>query len=162
MLEAKPSGDTRKGSTMRKGLIVGAIGLALSGALVGTVLAQATDPIAARKDNRKQAGAAMKAIKGIIDAKGPAKDAAEHAMKIKDLAVAHIKLYPKGSDTGDTKALPVIWTEWAAFEAANTASATAADAMATAANSGSLEALTAAFGATGKTCGACHEKFRAK
>jgi len=147
---------------MRKGLIVGAIGLALSGALVGTVLAQATDPIAARKDNRKQAGAAMKAIKGIIDAKGPAKDAVVHAAKLKELATAHVKLYPKGSDKGDTKALPVIWTEWAAFEAANTASANAADAMATAAGSGSIEALTAAFGATGKTCGACHEKFRAK
>jgi cytochrome c556 len=147
---------------MRKGLIVGVIGLALSGALVGTVLAQATDPIAARKDNRKQAGAAMKAIKGIIDAKGPAKDAVVHAAKLKELSASFVKLFPKGSDAGDTKALPVIWTEWAAFEASNTASANAADAMATAAGSGSLEALTAAFGATGKTCGACHEKFRAK
>jgi cytochrome c556 len=147
---------------MRKGLIVGAIGLALSGVLVGTVLAQATDPIAARKDNRKQAGAAMKAIKGIIDAKGPTSGAVAHAAKVKELAVAHVKLYPKGSDKGDTKALPVIWTDWAGFEAANTASANAADAMATAAGSGSLEALTAAFGATGKTCGACHEKYRAK
>ncbi|MGE0421747.1 MAG: cytochrome c [Reyranellaceae bacterium] len=147
---------------MRKGLIVGAIGLALSGALVGTVLAQATDPIAARKDNRKQAGAAMKAIKGIIDAKGPTAGAVAHAAKIKELTVAHIKLYPKGSDKGDTKALPVIWTEWAAFEAANTASANAADAMAAAAGTGKMDALAAAFGATGKTCGACHEKFRAK
>ncbi|MBX3499490.1 MAG: cytochrome c [Alphaproteobacteria bacterium] len=147
---------------MRKGLIVGAIGLALSGALVGTVLAQATDPIAARKDNRKQAGAAMKAIKGIIDAKGATSGAQAHAAKIKELTVAHTKLYPKGSDKGDTKALPVIWTDWAGFEAANTASANAADAMAAAAGSGSIEALTAAFGATGKTCGACHEKYRAK
>jgi cytochrome c556 len=162
MLEAKPSGDTRKGSTMRKGLIVGFIGLALSGALVGTVLAQATDPIAARKDNRKQAGAAMKAIKGVIDAKGPTAGAQAHAAKVKELTVAHAKLYPKGSDKGETKALPAIWTDWAGFEAANTASANAADAMATAAGSGSMEALTAAFGATGKTCGACHDKYRAK
>lgn len=147
---------------MRKGLIVGAIGLALSGALVGTVLAQATDPIAARKDNRKQAGAAMKAIKGIIDAKGPTSGAVAHAAKIKELAVAYAKLFPKGSDKGDTKALPLIWTDWAGFEAANTASANAADAMAAAAGSGKMDALTAAFGATGKTCGACHEKYRAK
>lgn len=147
---------------MRKGLIVGAIGLALSGALVGTVLAQATDPIAARKDNRKQAGAAMKAIKGIIDAKGPTSGAVAHAAKIKELTVAYAKLFPKGSDKGDTKALPLIWTDWAGFEAANTASANAADAMAAAAGSGKMDALTAAFGATGKTCGACHEKYRAK
>lgn len=147
---------------MRKGLIVGAIGLALSGALVGTVLAQATDPIAARKDNRKQAGAAMKAIKGIIDAKGPTSGAVAHAAKIKELSAAHVKLYPKGSDKGDTKALPLIWTDWAGFEAANKAEANAADAMATAAGTGKMDALTAAFGATGKTCGACHEKYRAK
>lgn len=147
---------------MRKGLIVGAIGLALSGALVGTVLAQATDPIAARKDNRKQAGAAMKAIKGIIDAKGPTAGAVAHAAKLKELEVAHVKLYPKGSDKGETKALPVIWTDMAGFAAASKATADAADAMAAAAGSGSVEALTAAFGATGKTCGACHDKYRAK
>lgn len=147
---------------MRKGLIVGVIGLALSGALVGTVLAQATDPIAARKDNRKQAGAAMKAIKGIIDAKGPTSGAQAHAAKIKELDVAFLKLFPKGSDKGETKALPAVWTDWAGFEAAGNANAAAADAMATAAGSGSLEALTAAFGATGKSCGACHEKYRAK
>ena len=66
------------------------------------------------------------------------------------------------ADKGETKALPLVWTDWAGFEAAGKANADAADAMATAAGSGSLEALTAAFGATGKTCGACHEKFRAK
>ena len=148
---------------MRKGLIVGAVGLALAGALVGGIaFAQATDPIAARKDNRKQAGAAMKAIKGIIDAKGPASGVVPHAAKLKELGVAHVKLYPAGSDKGDTKALPVVWTDWKGFEAANTASNDAADALSKAAGTGDMAAVGAAFGATGKSCGACHDKYRAK
>lgn len=148
---------------MRKGLIVGAVGLALAGALVGGIaFAQATDPIAARKDNRKQAGGAMKAIKGIIDAKGPAAGVVPHAAKLKELELAHVKMYPAGSDKGDTKALPVIWTDWKGFEAASKATADAADALSKAAGSGDMAAVGAAFGAVGKTCGTCHDKYRAK
>ena len=36
------------------------------------------------------------------------------------------------------------------------------DKLAVAAGSGDLAAVTAAFGETGKACGACHDKYRAK
>ena len=73
-----------------------------------------------------------------------------------------MKLFPAGSDTGDTKALPTVWSDRAGFEAASKAVDASYDKLAVAAGSGDLAALTAAFGDTGKACGACHDKFRAK
>jgi cytochrome c556 len=147
---------------MQKGLIVGAIGLALSGALIGSVALAQGDPIAARKDNRKQAGAQMKAIKGIVEAKGDAKAVVPAAAKLKELQLAFPALFPEGSDKGDTKALPVIWTDKAGFAAADKAAETAIDALVVAAGSGDLAKIGEAFGNAGKACGACHDKFRAK
>jgi len=146
---------------MRKGLIVGAIGLALSGALVGSVLAQG-DPIAARKDNRKQAGAQMKALKGVVEAKGPASQVAPAAAKLKELHNGFPALFPPGSDKGETKAKPEIWTDKAGFTAAYKAEGDAIDALTVAAGTGDMAKIGEAFGNVGKACGGCHEKFRAK
>ena len=114
-----------------------------------------------RQENRKQAGAAMRAIKAIVDAKGPTAGAVEQAAKLKSLEAAFIKMFPPGSDK-DSKALPVVWTDWAGFQAASKASDAAYDKLAVAAGSGDQAALAAAFADTGKTCGACHDKFRVK
>jgi cytochrome c556 len=154
----------RKSLGMRKSLAVAVIGALAAGTMVGgaTIALAQADPIKERQENRKQAGAAMRAIKGIIDAKGNAKDAVEQAAKLKTLEVALVKLFPAGSDKGDTKALPTVWTDWAGFEAANKNAEAAIDKLAAAAGSGDMAALQAAFTDTGKACGACHEKFRAK
>lgn len=149
---------------MRKTLVVAIAGALAAGAMVGgaTVALAQANVIKERQENRKQAGAAMRAIKGIIDAKGPTAGAVEHAAKLKTLEVAFVKLFPAGSDKGETKALPVVWTDWAGFQAANKNAEAAIDKLATAAGSGNQEALAAAFADTGKACGACHDKFRAK
>ena len=80
---------------MRKGLIVGALGLALSGILIGSVAIAQGDPIAQRKDNRKQAGAQMKAIKAVVEAKGPASAVVPAAAKLKELQTAFPKFFPR-------------------------------------------------------------------
>lgn len=149
---------------MKRIVVLAAISALAAGAMVGgaTIAFAQADVIKQRQDNRKAAGAAMRAIKGIIDAKGDTKGAVEQAAKLKELEIAFVKLFPAGSDKGETKALPVIWTDWAGFEAVNKAALTAYDKLAVAAGSGDLAALTAAFTDTGKACGACHEKFRAK
>lgn len=149
---------------MRKTLVVALIGALAAGGMVGgaTIAMAQGDVIAERKENRKQAAAAMRAIKGIIDAKGATSGAVEQAAKLKTLEVAFVKLFPAGSDKGETKALPAIWTDMAGFQAANKVADVAYDKLAAAAGSGNIEALTAAFGETGKACGACHDKFRAK
>ncbi len=148
---------------MRKTLVLAMIGALAAGAMVGgaTVALAQADIVKERQENRKQAGAAMRAIKGIIDAKGPTAGAVEQAAKLKTLEVAFVKMFPAGSDK-DSKALPTVWSDSAGFQAASNASIAAYDKLATAAGSGDMAALTAAFGETGKTCGACHDKFRAK
>jgi cytochrome c556 len=148
---------------MRKTLVVAIAGALAAGAMVGgatLALAQA-DVVKERQENRKQAGAAMRAIKGVIDAKGPTAPAVEQAAKLKTLEAAFVKLFPAGSDK-DTKALPVVWTDWAGFQAASKAADAAFDKLAVAAGSGDQAALAAAFADAGKACGACHDKFRAK
>jgi cytochrome c556 len=71
-------------------------------------------------------------------------------------------MFPPGSDKGDTKALPTVWSDMPGFLAASKAADAAYDKLAVAAGSGDLAAVTAAFGEAGKACGACHTKFRAK
>jgi cytochrome c556 len=148
---------------MRKTLVVAIVGALAAGTMVGgaTIALAQADVVKERQDNRKQAGAAMRAIKAVIDAKGPTAGAVEQAAKLKTLEAAFIKLFPAGSDK-DTKALPVVWTDWAGFQAASKNADAAFDKLAVAAGSGNMEALTAAFADAGKACGACHDKFRAK
>jgi cytochrome c556 len=149
---------------MRKTLVVALIGAIAAGAMVGGAtyaLAQG-DIIKQRKDNRQGARQAMGAIKGVIDAKGATAGAVAHAAKLKELEIAFAKMFPAGSDKGETKALPAIWTDMAGFMASGKAAEAAYDKIAVAAGANDMAALTAAFGDAGKACGACHDKYRAK
>ncbi len=148
---------------MKKTLVLAIAGALAAGAMVGgaTIAMAQANVVKERQENRKQAGAAMRAIKGIIDAKGPTAGAVAEAAKLKTLEAAFVKMFPAGS-TQDSKALPTVWSDWAGFQAASKASEAAYDKLATAAGSGDQAALAAAFADTGKTCGACHDKFRAK
>jgi len=143
--------------------MVAVVGVLTAAAVVGgaTIAVAQADIVKERQENRKQAGAAMRAIKAVIDAKGPTAPAVEQAAKLKTLEAAFVKMFPPGSDK-DTKALPTVWTDSAGFQAANKAADAAYDKLAVAAGSGNMAALQAAFADTGKSCGACHDKFRAK
>ena len=145
-------------------LLVAVIGALAAGAMVGgaTVAPAQADVIKQRQDNRKETAATMRSIKGVIDAKGDVKAVVASAAKLKQLENAFDKMFPPGSDKGDTKALPAIWTDQAGFMAASKNADAAYDKLAVAAGSGDLAAVTAAFGDPGKACGACHDKFRAK
>jgi cytochrome c556 len=148
---------------MRKTLVVAIAGALAAGAMVGgaTIALAQADVVKERQENRKQTAAAMRAIKAVIDNKEPTSKAVEQAAKLKTLEIAFVKLFPAGSDK-DTKALPVVWTDWAGFQAASKNADAAFDKLAVAAGSGNQEALAAAFADAGKACGACHDKFRAK
>ena len=89
-----------------------------------------------------------------------AKVAAENA----ELATMMSKLpyagFVEGSDKGDTKAEPKIWTEMDKFKAA---AAKMQDEMAkfnVVAKGGNIDAIKAAVGETGKACKACHDTYR--
>jgi cytochrome c556 len=145
---------------MQKTLMVAVVGALVAGGAT-LALAQA-DVIKERQENRKQVAAAMRSVKGVIDSKGDVKTVVEAAAKMKTLETAFEKMFPVGSDKGDTKALPTVWTDTAGFQAASKNAEGAFDKLAVAAGSGDLAAVGAAYTDTGKACGACHEKFRAK
>jgi len=145
-------------------LLVAVMGALVAGAMVGgaTIALAQADVIKQRQDNRKETAATMRSIKGVIDAKGDVKAVVASAAKLKQLENAFDKMFPPGSDKGETKALPAIWSDMPGFMAASKNADAAYDKLAVAAGSGDLAAVTAAFGDTGKACGACHDKFRAK
>ena len=148
----------------KKTLVVAVVGALAVGTMVGgaTIAFAQADVIKQREENRKAAGAAMRAIKGVIDSKGDPKVVVEQAAKLKTLEAAFITMFPAGSDKGETKALPTVWSDWAGFQAASKNADMAYDKLAVAAGTGDMAAIGEAFGAAGKACGACHQKFRAK
>ena len=68
-------------------------------------------------------------------------------------------LFPKGTNAGDSEALPIIWEDFAGFEAAAALLAERAAVLAAAADP---KAAGAAFGNMLKACGGCHQKYRVK
>jgi cytochrome c556 len=71
-------------------------------------------------------------------------------------------LFPPGSDKGDTKALPEIWSDNAGFMKAAAELGTAADKLTAAAKANDKDAFAAALKDVGGACGACHKTYRAK
>lgn len=142
-------------------LVAGLAGmLAVGPALVASA---ADDPIKERRENRKEVGDLAKQIKGVVDAGGPAAAVVEPAKKIVALEANFEKLFPPGSDKGDTKALPAVWSDMSGFQAASHNLTTQATKLADAGAAGkSPDEIKAAFGDMGKACGGCHNTYRAK
>lgn len=67
-----------------------------------------------------------------------------------------------GSDTGDTKAKPEIWSKADKFKEANDRMESETAKLAELAKGGNLEALKEQLGKVQKTCKSCHEEFKKK
>ena len=65
-----------------------------------------------------------------------------------------------GSDKGDTKAKPEIWTDRAKFNAAAEKMQGEMTKLAVVAKGGNIDAIKAQVGVTGGACKACHDDFR--
>lgn len=68
--------------------------------------------------------------------------------------------FVEGSDKGDTRAKPEIWSESAKFKDAGDKMQAEMVKLAAAAKTGNLDNLKAAFGPAAATCKACHDNFR--
>jgi cytochrome c556 len=89
-----------------------------------------------------------------------AKQVAESAAIVETVSKLPWEGFVAGTDKGDTRALPAIWTEQAKFkEGAERLQADTAKLNA-AAKTGNLDAVKTAFGAVGQSCKACHDAFR--
>jgi len=139
------------------GWIVGAASLV---AVAGTAVAQG-DAIAERRAGLKRMGEHMQAMKAVVDSRG---DVRPLAATVDDMAGWFGSMpgrFPPGSDRGETRALPAVWTERANFETVNNNMLNQLQALRTAAASGDTGAFAAAYGQTGQTCGTCHRPYRA-
>lgn len=65
-----------------------------------------------------------------------------------------------GTDKGDTRAKPEIWSDKAKFMAASEKMQGEMTKLAAVAKGGNLDAIKAQVGATGGACKACHDDFR--
>jgi cytochrome c556 len=129
-------------------------------ALTGPALAQG-DIIAARQDGLKGVARQMESIKAVVDQRGDPRPTAATIGEMIRFFDGFTARFPAGSGTGNTRALPAIWTDRAGFETANGNMVTQLRALQAAANAGDQSAFGAAFQQTGATCGACHRPYRA-
>lgn len=126
-------------------------------------LADDAGEIKYRQSVMKSVGGHMGALGGIVNgATANAADLQLHADGMAALAGIAGNVFPKGSDFGETSALPVIWEKSDDFAAAMKMFQDAATGMAAAAKSGDMAQAGAAFGTLAKSCKNCHETFREK
>jgi cytochrome c556 len=128
-----------------------------------TSAATPADMIAQREALMDLQGAAAAGIQAALKA-GDAATAGKLAAALHSSAHVIPTFFEKGSgpEAGKTRALPVIWEKWDDFKAAATALGTAADKLAVAGKAGDTAAANAAFAELGKSCGGCHNTFRAR
>jgi cytochrome c556 len=128
----------------------------------GSALAQGIDPIATRQVGLDLLNGTFAGVKAVITTKGDVKTLEAPGKAIQRWGTVFPTLFPEGSDKGNTKAAPAIWTDMEGFKKDATALSVAGEALATAAKAGDEAAAAAAFKQIGDACGACHKEYRLK
>ena len=88
------------------------------------------------------------------------KVAADSAAIVETMSKLPWEGFGPGTDKGDTRALPAIWTEQAKWKEGVDKFQAEAIKLSAAAKTGNLDAVKTAFGAVGQTCKACHDAYR--
>ena len=148
---------------MKKLILAAAAVVGLTSALPATAqFAKPEDAIKYRKSAMFVMASHFGRVGAMANGKIPfdAKVAADNA----DIALAMSKLpyvaFIEGTDKGDTKAKPEIWTENDKFKAAAAKLQDEMVKLNAAAKTGNLDTIKAAFGPTGQACKACHDQYR--
>ena len=143
-----------------KFLAAGAVAAAVG--LTAFQVSAQVDPVARRKGRLKGFGAQNGTLSGMAQGRVPF-DLARAKAALNVLAMGGNELpglFPGDGPTGETAALPAVWTNKADFNAKATAFAAAAGA---ARDSITDEAsFKAALGSVGSGCGGCHSTYRAR
>lgn len=86
--------------------------------------------------------------------------AAENAAIVQAMSKLPFTAFGPGTDKGDTRAQPKIWSEQPRFNEAAEKMQVEVDKLAAAARTGNLDSVKTAFGAAGQSCKACHDNYR--
>ena len=104
-------------------------------------------------------GAASQIVRGKV---APDGDLAIHANALAELSASLTRLFPPGSDFGETRAKIEIWDNWEQFEKAADQAKTTTAAFAAAVALGDADRIGATFKDVGEACKGCHKEFREK
>ena len=146
---------------MIKRNILASVFLGFGTILFSTLVFAQSSPIEQRQKLMKANSAASKALKAAV----AEKDFATIELKAKDIAGNMDKavgLFPKGSTSDKSRALPAIWEKWDDFGKDATAAKKAATELAEAASKKDAEGAATKFKALGGACSDCHKAFRAE
>ena len=145
----------------------------LIAAAAGAVLLAAALPAAAQFEKPSDAieyrqgtffamGQHLGRIGAMANNKAPfdAKAAAENAALLAALAPLPGTAFGPGTDKGETRAAPEIWTESDKFKAGMTKMTEEVNKLNAAAKTGDLAQIKAAFGGAAQTCKSCHDSYR--
>ncbi len=145
----------------RFALLVAGVLIAGSGLLAWPASsAEPADIIAARRANQKRVGEIAKSIDAGLLNKSSAAAMVDLVKELDDRAKLIKGYFPEGTQTGDTKARPEIWTDRAGFNAAADAYVAEFDKLLVIAQAGDTAAFGPQFEKAASTCGACHRQFR--
>ena len=124
--------------------------------------AKPEDAIKYRKSVMTLQGAHFGRIAAMASGRVPfdAAVAAENAAILETVTRLPLAGFSPGSDKGDTKAKPEIWTDTAKFKAVGEKLNADAIKLSAAVKTGNMDALKLAVGAVGGDCKACHDDFR--
>lgn len=86
--------------------------------------------------------------------------AAENAAIVQAMSKLPFTAFGPGTDKGDTRAQPKIWSEQPRFNEAAEKMQAEVDKLAAATRTGNLDSVKMAFGAAGQSCKACHDNYR--
>jgi cytochrome c556 len=142
------------------------IGATLIGAAIAlpaaAQFAKPEDAIKYRKSALTVMAAHFGRVAGMANGKIPfdAKAAAENAEIATMMSKLPFVAFVPGTDKGDTKAEPKIWTEMDKFNAAASKMQEEMAKLNVVAKGGNIDAIKAAVGETGKSCKACHDNYR--
>ena len=91
------------------------------------------------------------------------KDEVVHNAAIAEqMSTLHWEAFVPGTDKGNTRARPEIWSDPAKFKSAAEKMEQQMSKLAQVTKGGELGAIKTQFGETGKACKACHDEFRKK
>ncbi|MBY0520225.1 MAG: cytochrome c [Sphingomonas sp.] len=116
--------------------------------------------VGARQAAFKLSAAAFLGIKAGIARGDDVKTMAFPASALAGWAKSIPAMFPPASTTPASEALPTVWSDRPGFEAAAANMAAAATKLTELAKAGDTAGFAAQFGEVGKTCGACHTKYR--
>lgn len=137
--------------------------LLLIGAAYAFEAIASEDMIKYRQAVMKSQGGHMSAAAQIIKGKvNFGSDLHYHAAALAASSMGLQKLFPEGSDFGETRAKPEIWTKGGEFEKAAKDGEKAAIAFLAAVKSNDTAAIAKTFGDLSEACKGCHKKFREK